>query len=90
MQIVLPDTMVHNGQRVDITPSCPHNDGTWREKEVGDKYNDKLVRLKDEGNSRIIVATRNLTNGSNLDEEVLKSMPILSLKQIFRKATKEK
>jgi hypothetical protein len=88
MAIAIPDTMVHNGQIVNIVPSCPHLDGTWRDdKPVSPKHHDKEVRLKDFGNSRIIVATRNLTNGIT-DPEVLKSMRVLSLKELYRSAKK--
>lgn len=89
MSIRLPNTMVHNGQIVDIVPSCPHLDGTWRDdKPVDLKHHDKEVRLKEFANSRIVVAALNLTRGSNLDPEVQKSMRVLSLKELYRLAKK--
>lgn len=92
-QIVLPATMVKLGHVTDITPSCPHLDGTWRDgKPVADSHHDshpdkgRGLGRNGVGHSRILAGLHNLTNG--LPEEIRGVCQPLSLKELYRKAKK--
>lgn len=86
-----PESVLVNGQEVNVAPTCPHFDGTCHNvKTVAKTHDDRIVRKAGKlGKNRVIIATLNQTIGlDSLDPEVRKSVKIMSLAEIMRKAVK--